>query len=375
MQYKGLEKIEDYIKTNKGYIGYPNKDYMLEQIYSQETFLNEYYDFLRSTDSPLDILNSKINTFDILYVPYMIKNVVMDIDVTAQIGNDRTIQHYVGQEYNKETHELEPIYTYETVTDWRPENFSLEYEAPKVAFCSSGEFKKILVSKYGNMQDAYKKLKDFSYTELPQEYKFYHSEWKVPLDEEEQHAKSIKDTCNKLIDDKLMRIGDHAKDIHQKLKLNDTKSISQYNVYIPIGYIEYIYNSKTYYYIKILGNVPDPIIESTKPKCYDGPMGSGWFLFLWYLFYWIILFIAYKFIQSKFPQIAFGGWAKNTIIVLFILFALYQIFDLFSVLAKDGEVIENYETRKKSYLNELFDIHLHKIKALLLKTDRKYRGK
>ena len=254
MDFNTLKDVELYVFRERANAGGVNHYFFPEQKTSKEKFLQNYYNFLKEKDNiPLDILNSKIKTFDVIYISIVLVRAAMEAKVKVEIGKDRSIKHYAGSEWNEYSKKLEPVYEYEHVTDWHFVEYNVE-NTHYGAYCLNDKEGKFITSKYNTSSDLYKKLEEYTFTNdnpkdsgtvimpdtnLSGTFKLF---WDEAYSKLEQKA-------NK----KAYNMGDRYRD----LQYSFTNKVSNENALIsfilmPVGYIQYEYNSKTYFYIELL---------------------------------------------------------------------------------------------------------------------------
>ena len=345
---------------------------------TKEDYLNSYFDFLKNCKKiPLDILNSKIEILDIIYVPLTLYDVLARTDVRAEIGKFKTIKEFGGLEYKQSTKRHEVFYNYKTETDWHFEDFSVYGKASGI-FCNNLYFKNIFNSAFQTQEEMYKKFISFTYTDIAPSYlNKLKGGYNETLPELRALMNTISDDAEKQIDKELKERGDTSRNVKSFIpKGKEGNDIAIAQILVPVGYIKYSYLSRSYSYIKILSSKGMITLKEESPeeifapaKC-NSPARNIFFI---YIVFWILFFAGYWFISNHFQSLIINEKVINICTKLIIGYAIFQVIDWFCIYYRESSLVSEYENKRTRYIYNLFDKHLYNLKQLVLKTDKSYK--
>lgn len=377
MKFSGLSNLEKHVLSEQKKLGKHIEYYICaEQKISKEEFLNDYYKFLNNNENvPIDILNSKIETFDIVHVPVLILGITLNTLVSADIGKNRIIRDEVRvwDDYN---HKYKTDYKETTVTDWHHEEFVVDFKKHGI-FCNSKKFKSLIESALGDTLNDIGKLRFSEFSDMPPNNLNQLPSTDIgQYSEQEWVQKAIEDS-RILIQKKIDEKGDLSRNVSYSVMDNiNNDNFVVIPILLPIGYITYKYASREYSYIKLLDSHEGTILQATIPE-YALPCekykASSKQLFKAYFGFWIVLFVGYWFFSTHFGLFSLSSSAYNVCKIMIIIYIVVQIFDLLYVSGLESSSEESYKAMRKQYLQQLFDKHGSKLKELLMTADKKYK--
>lgn len=379
MKFNGLEELEAYIydkqRNTEQEIDYY---FFVEPKMTKEDFLHCYFEFLKKQIKiPIDILNSKIKTFDILYVPLTFYSIHSRIRVDAEIGKHRIVKEFGGLQYNPNNQKQEVFYNNKIETDWYKEEFYIDSKVSNI-HCENYYFKTLLTSVFSSRDKVLEKFKSLTYIDTVPEYchKLNGSPENV-LSEVKKLTEIGLDEINNKTEKELHKRGDTFRNVKSSFPENKEGNYHvMANILMPIGYIQYEYNSKLYSFIKILDSKLGTFVKSEYPEdillCNkgDNPTRN---IFLLYIGFWIVFCTAHWYICKNFSNIVVSEKALSICFKLIIGYLILQIMDLLYVCIKQKIVKDNYKNKRKEYLYNIFDEQIQILQQLALKMDKTYK--
>ena len=377
MNFSGINSLKNFVQEEQKKSG-KNVDYYfcIEQNVTKNEFLNDYYKFLKSSEYiPLDILNSKIQTFDVVHVPVLLVCISSKTRVSAEIGKNRIIRDEV-RVWDENNHRYKTDYKETKVTDWHHEVFTVNYNSYGI-FCNNKEFKMIIENAFGNGINDADKLRFCNYSDIPPRDIHRLSTTDYDKDTMEKWLYKKLEDNRKLIQKKIDEKGDLSRNVEYSLSdSTDKENIAVIQALLPIGYITYKYASSEYSYIKMLDSKDGILLQSTLPEHilpYEKYKASSKQLIKAYLGFWIVLFVGYWFFNTHFGLFTLNANSLHILTILSIIYAVIQIFDWLYIVGSEMSSEELYKTERKKYLQELFDRHENVLKNLLLTDDKSYK--
>ena len=336
------------------------KQYTIKSNCSKENFVDEFLNYLKEGENvPVDIINSKIKIIDMFYLPCIIFVINGDLRIQADIGVDRKITNDVRR-YNKNTSEFEIVSEETVITDWHSENFFMKFNSVTIKFLNKTfcEF----------IQNKHKKQRILSVI-CNEDFNYNNSrvvnDLRILSNNISQNDllstlnDNIEEDKNSDISAVLLTKGDKYRNVYVN-EIN--RNIFNSYVNVPIGYIEYIYNNKIYYYVKSLNDNSN--IYETKPKYEKQYEQFGLIVGAFILHYAFVYGVGS--ILSKINPTNFNIQIFGTVILI-----LTSLFFLVFV----GIVIENYNYNldlKRQYINKIFEENISKLKNLILNLRKPY---
>ena len=379
MHFNGFELLEiyaqkEYKKTGKALDYY----FFIESNITKEEFLQDYFNFLKTNKyCPLDILNSKIETLDIVYVPLTLYTMYSHTKIEGEIGKYRTVKEFGGLEYNPNTHRQEVFYNNKLVTDWYNDEFFVDSKASGI-FCENKYFAEMLSLKYPTQKELFNFFNSYSYVDTaPKTCNRLENNVDYILSEAVKLNDIIMSDTDKKIDKELKSRGDTYRNIKQSLPPDkEGNYITLVPILMPVGFIRYTYNSNNYLYIKILDGKNGTVLKAECPReelssDMNGSPSSDTFLL--YLGFWIVLFGGYYAVTHSFSNLIINEKALSLCIKIIIGSVVLQVIDWVRIAIAQGSKEYEYVKKRQKYLYELFDKHARRLKKLVLQTDKSYK--
>ena len=334
----------------------------------EESFIDKFLEYLQNNDNvPLDIINSKIEIIDFMYIPLIECRLNATVQVSATIGKDRVEwekektgrvkveykKDFWGDVYRYETPEED--FVANTYTDWSDQKFTVSESCTDI-FCGYNAMVK-------HIKDEIKNDSSFVTEYRNKKIKLLDIDVNTTVKFNECEE-AIKGKLKKKIAVVLRKKGDHCKNL-QTSDMNITKEITCF--WEPIGYIKYHYGSdkKDYYFIKSLYS--EKTIESSIPIDNEfirkNSVGCGLCLQI-LIFYSAMCYLVY--LLTNIIDLSYSKYLFYFVLGI-LLIDFYSIFLRYSI-----NNSKNLERRQK-YINSLFKANGNKLKKLICNLNKPYK--
>lgn len=322
---------------------------------NKQKFIKIYLDFLNERDLiPLDIINAKIEVIDFLYVPFYAETIEIESHVSAQIG--RYVKRYKPV-YNKDL-KINVAEEY-TETEWHSEKFPVRSSINNV-ICTNKEFFSLVGENFLTLNQNLIS----SMTDSNEKYRLL----EINLDKNTIEKKRD-DLVNKKIGSLIIKQLKSRGDDYKNESRNTTYSISSVIAfYLPVGYIKYNYNNKSYYFVISLYNGGEEKIKISTPpvdnelKTKIDKSENIFFITFWsYLLFAGLIY--YLSTMTGFAHIYTIFWVVIIVVVGDLIWLKYN---------KSKNYKENISKRKQ-ILDKIFEKESDKLIDLVLNLEKPYK--
>lgn len=339
---------------------------------SKNSFIDEFLDYLQKGNDnvPLDIINSKIEIIDFIYVPFLECDFNATAQVSATIGNDRVewekektgrvkIEYekdWLGHYNRYETPEEETVA--KTYTYWDDQKFTVD-ESYTSAFCGYNSKEKYntyygLFIKNSTSIDTENRNKNIKLLDINVNTDTKFNEYK----------KVVKEKLKNKINTELKKRGDHYKNLRTS-DIDITKEITCY--WEPMGYIKYHYGSdnKDYYFIKSLysKNTVESSIPIDNEFSSKNAEGCGLSILV-FVFYSAICYLVY--LLTNIINLSYSKY-------LFYFISAILLIDFFSIFSCYASNRSHNVEKRQMYISSLFKANEDKLKKWISNLNKPYK--